>query len=183
MTIRLRSRDGTERVTLPSPYATVGHLREAIQAHLGVPIVYQTLSTDQNLLLAKMPHELYSFSSHMRDPAASLFCFGISHGSVVYLAYPWERSVPGGRHVAGEPRIVTIADLVGNPRMDVGDGAIHFVVEPQLQQRPQQIQSFLPALRDPDEAVMEATAAVRSLERKRIREGEAAFTAKRMRKD
>jgi len=48
MILRLRSRDGMERVEV-SDTATVGDLRIAIQAKLDVPVEKQTLSVNQAL--------------------------------------------------------------------------------------------------------------------------------------
>ncbi|KAG9442776.1 hypothetical protein H6P81_018630 [Aristolochia fimbriata] len=116
----------------------------------------------------------------MREHSAWLHAFGISHGSIVYLACPWERSVSGGPVVAGEPRIFTIADLDQNRPTETDGGAFRYVAQPQPQQ---QMQSVLPVRRDPEEAVLEANAAVAAVERKRGREVEAAFATKRTRRD
>ncbi|RRT58928.1 hypothetical protein B296_00033178, partial [Ensete ventricosum] len=52
MILRIRSRDGLERVTVPDPSATtVATLRSLIESQLGVPAAAQTLSLDPSLLL------------------------------------------------------------------------------------------------------------------------------------
>lgn len=94
MLIRIRSRDGSERVTVPDPAnsMTVSDLKALIEAQLRVPISQQTLSLNQNLLLAKTPADLHRLSM---DPTATLSSLGLSHGSIVYLSYEGERSVVG----------------------------------------------------------------------------------------
>ena len=112
MILRVRSRDGLERVTVENPHtATVWHLKALIQAQLGIPYHDQTLSTDHNLLLAKTPHDLARFADMAESaPLASL---GLSHGSFVFLLYAGERTVSGpGFSPAGSfGRKTTIADL------------------------------------------------------------------------
>jgi len=95
MLIRVRSRDGLERVKVDRPKATVGELKFLIQAQLQVPIASQILSTDQNLLLAK-DNSTQQFKD-MEDPNVPLSSLGIGHGHIVYLAYEGERSVAGPR--------------------------------------------------------------------------------------
>ncbi|XP_020581782.1 NPL4-like protein 2 [Phalaenopsis equestris] len=95
MIVRVRSRDGLERVTIPDPNsATVGTLKNLIQSHLGVPIPSQILSRDRNLLIAKSPDEAASLSD-LTNPFTPLAALGISHGSFVFLSYDGMRSVPG----------------------------------------------------------------------------------------
>ncbi|MQL76896.1 hypothetical protein Taro_009300 [Colocasia esculenta] len=97
MIVRVRSRDGLERVTVPDPAgaATVSDLRTLIEAQLGVPVASQALSLDQNLLLAKSPDQAASLAAHLASqPGATLASLGISHGSVIFLAYEGDRSVP-----------------------------------------------------------------------------------------
>lgn len=98
MIVRLRSRDGLERVTVTDPNsATVGTLKTLIQSQLCVPVSAQTLSRDRNILIAKSPAEAASLSD-LTDPTAPLFALGISHGSLIFLSYEGMRSVrgPGG---------------------------------------------------------------------------------------
>ncbi|KAJ1392727.1 Ubiquitin-like domain superfamily [Sesbania bispinosa] len=95
MMLRIRSRDGLERVTVDNPHnATVSVLKTIIQKQLGIPIHNQTLSTNQNLLLAKSVEDLHRFSD-MSNPDAPLSSLNLSHGSIVFLAYDGERRVAG----------------------------------------------------------------------------------------
>ncbi|KAL3696857.1 hypothetical protein R1sor_010933 [Riccia sorocarpa] len=93
MLVRIRSRDGLERVTV-DPGATVGKLQQAIEENLQVPVSNQLLSTNQNLLLSKSPNLAAEFTD-MNNPAAPLSSLGISHGSVVFLSYNGERVIAG----------------------------------------------------------------------------------------
>lgn len=121
MIVRVRSRDGLERVTVPDPAgaATVGDLRALIEAQLGVPVPAQSLSLDQKLLLAKTPEEAAPLAAHLASlPGATLASLGIAHGSVVFLAYEGERAV--GRPVGSSAvtpagsfgRKMTMDDLI-----------------------------------------------------------------------
>lgn len=95
MLIRVRSRDGVERVTVPDQISsiTISDLKTLIESQLRVPVASQTLSLNQNLLLAKSPSDLCRLSA---DPSATLSSLGIGHGSIVYLSYNGvERSVTG----------------------------------------------------------------------------------------
>jgi hypothetical protein len=62
MMLRVRSRDGLERVSIENPQITVWQLKTLIQSQLQIPIQNQTLSTNQNLLLAKTPSDLLKFT-------------------------------------------------------------------------------------------------------------------------
>lgn len=109
--IRIRSRDGLERVAIDDlQTTTVSHLKSLIQSHLNVPVPAQTLSTHQNLLLAKSPSDLALFTD-MSGPATPLSSLGLGHGSVVYLAYDGARTVPGPAS-APRPRKMTMDDLI-----------------------------------------------------------------------
>jgi len=88
MILRLRSRDGMERVEV-SDTATVGDLRIAIQAKLDVPVEKQTLSVNQALLMSKNPAAF----TDMTDAKATLKKLNIAHGAMVYLKYDFERTV------------------------------------------------------------------------------------------
>ncbi|KAK8946523.1 NPL4-like protein 1 [Platanthera zijinensis] len=95
MIVRIRSRDGLERVAVPDPKsATVDTLKTLIQAQLGVPVPAQILSNDRNLLIAKSPAEAGSLSD-LSNPSTPLSTFGISHGSLIFLFYEGMRSVRG----------------------------------------------------------------------------------------
>ena len=94
MLIRIRSRDGLERLTLDNPHATISQLKTLIQQHLHIPISSQTLSTNQNLLLAKTPSDIARFTD-MSDPQTPIAALGVTHGSIVYLAHDTQRTVSG----------------------------------------------------------------------------------------
>lgn len=113
MMLRVRSRDGLERVSLESPQVTVSQLKALIQSHLRIPVQNQTLSTNQNLLLAKTPADLLRFTD-MSDPSTTLSALNLSHGSIVFLAYEGERTVSGPTfHPAGSfGRKMTMDDLI-----------------------------------------------------------------------
>eukprot|EP00271_Cylindrocystis_brebissonii_P009350 TRINITY_DN24131_c0_g1_i1.p1 TRINITY_DN24131_c0_g1~~TRINITY_DN24131_c0_g1_i1.p1 ORF type:complete len:406 (+),score=71.87 TRINITY_DN24131_c0_g1_i1:483-1700(+) len=87
MLIRIRSRDGLERVTLPAD-ATVASLKAKIADELTIPVNAQILSTSQHLLLSKSPSDYTDLS----NDSAQLSSLGLSHGSVVFLAYSGERT-------------------------------------------------------------------------------------------
>ncbi|KAJ8466122.1 hypothetical protein OPV22_028674 [Ensete ventricosum] len=83
MILRIRSRDGLERVTVPDPSATtVATLRSLIESQLGVPAAAQTLSLDPSLLL------LSKAQTPALDPSARLSSLPLAHGSILYLSYP-----------------------------------------------------------------------------------------------
>ncbi|KAI3470952.1 hypothetical protein Pfo_027615 [Paulownia fortunei] len=94
MMIRIRSRDGLERVAIDNPMATVAQFKSEIETQLRVPTHAQILSKNQNLLLAKSLNDLARFTD-MSDPSARLSFPNIAHGSIVYLAYEGERTVAG----------------------------------------------------------------------------------------
>ncbi|XP_042516802.1 NPL4-like protein 1 [Macadamia integrifolia] len=117
--IRVRSRDGLERVTIDNPRTTVSELKTQIEKQLKVPVSKQTLSKNQNLLLAKTPDDIRRFAD-VSNPQTLISSLGISHGSMIYLAYEGERTVAGlsgrtGRTVtpAGSfGRKMTMDDLI-----------------------------------------------------------------------
>ncbi|XP_077240586.1 NPL4-like protein 2 [Tasmannia lanceolata] len=115
MMIRVRSRDGSERITVPdSKTPTVSDVKTLIETQLRVPVLNQTLSTNQNLLLAKNPDQLLQFSD-MSDPETLISSLGISHGSMIFLSYEGERSIQGAPRVspAGSfGRKMTMDDLI-----------------------------------------------------------------------
>ncbi|KAL1825891.1 hypothetical protein DCAR_0314086 [Daucus carota subsp. sativus] len=94
MMIRIRSRDGLERVTIDNPNITISQLKTLIETQLRVPISNQTLSTNQNLLLSKTPQDFTQFTD-MSNPHLPISSLGLSHGSILYLAYEGERTVVG----------------------------------------------------------------------------------------
>lgn len=114
MMLRIRSRDGLERIKIDNPQATVGFLKSQIESQLQVPLQSQTLSTNQNLLLAKTLEERSRFTD-MSNPQTPLPSLNLTHGSIVYLAYEGERTVAGGPGVqpAGSfGKKMTMDDLI-----------------------------------------------------------------------
>ncbi|KAM1257192.1 hypothetical protein ACFX15_030578 [Malus domestica] len=114
MMLRVRSRDGLERVTVENPQSTtVSELKSLIQTQLRIPFQNQTISTSQNLLLAKTQEEIARFTD-MANPNTSLTALNLAHGSIVYLAYDGERRVAGPAfHPAGSfGRKMTMDDLI-----------------------------------------------------------------------
>ncbi|KAJ4957147.1 hypothetical protein NE237_013930 [Protea cynaroides] len=113
MMIRVRSRDGLERVTVDNPHITVSELKALIENQLRVPVSNQTLSTNQNLLLAKTLDDMLRFTD-MSNPQSLMSSLGISHGSMIYLAYEGERTVAGPaiKPSASFSRKMTMDDLI-----------------------------------------------------------------------
>ncbi|CAI9107984.1 OLC1v1007482C1 [Oldenlandia corymbosa var. corymbosa] len=114
MMLRIRSRDGLERVKIDNPNATIDHLKSLIESELRVPIQSQILSTNQNLLLAKTLEDVARFTD-MSNPRTLLSSLNLTHGSIVYLAYEGERTVAGAPPVtpAGSfGKKMTMDDLI-----------------------------------------------------------------------
>ncbi|KAL7172251.1 hypothetical protein ACSBR2_031863 [Camellia fascicularis] len=113
MMIRIRSRDGSERVSIDDPLITIAQLKTLIESQLRVPTLNQTLSTNQNLLLAKTLDEIARFTD-MSNPQTPISTLGITHGSMIYLAYEGERTVSGPNfNPAGSfGRKMTMDDLI-----------------------------------------------------------------------
>ncbi|XP_075500538.1 NPL4-like protein 2 [Primulina tabacum] len=113
MMIRVRSRDGLERITIDNPVATVAQIQAAIESQLRVPRHAQILSTNQNLLLAKVASDLTRFTD-MSNPNTLISSLKIGHGSIVYLAYEGERTVagPAFQPAGSFGRKMTIDDLI-----------------------------------------------------------------------
>ncbi|ESW35036.1 hypothetical protein PHAVU_001G201100 [Phaseolus vulgaris] len=114
MMLRLRSRDGLERVMVENPHATtVLGLKRLIEAQLRIPVQNQTLSTNQNLLLAKSREDLHRFTD-MANPDVTLSSLNLAHGSIVFLTYEGERHVAGPAfNPAGSfGRKMTMDDLI-----------------------------------------------------------------------
>ncbi|PIN20639.1 Nuclear pore complex, rNpl4 component (sc Npl4) [Handroanthus impetiginosus] len=113
MMIRIRSRDGMERVAIDNPHATVAQLKYEIETQLQVPTTAQMLSTNQNLLLAKSANDLTRFPD-MLNLGTPLSSLNIAHGSIVYLAYEGERTLAGPAiHPAGSfGKKMTMDDLI-----------------------------------------------------------------------
>ncbi|KAA8549220.1 hypothetical protein F0562_000904 [Nyssa sinensis] len=113
MMIRIRSRDGLERVTIDNQHITVAQLKALIESQLRVPVPNQIVSTNQNLLLAKTANDIARFTD-MSNPQTLISSLGITHGSMIYLAYEGERTVAGPNfHPSGSfGRKMTMDDLI-----------------------------------------------------------------------
>ncbi|CAL0310043.1 unnamed protein product [Lupinus luteus] len=94
MMLRIRSRDGLERITIDNPNITVSELKTIIQTQLSIPIHNQTLSTNQNLLLSKTHNDLTLFTD-MSNPNTPISNLNLTHGSIIFLSYDGERKVVG----------------------------------------------------------------------------------------
>ncbi|KAK4281107.1 hypothetical protein QN277_012639 [Acacia crassicarpa] len=94
MMLRIRSRDGLERVSVDNPHITVAQLKSLIQSQLQIPVHNQTISANQNLLLAKTHEDLLRFTD-MSNPDTPISALNLSHGSIVFLSYEGERRVAG----------------------------------------------------------------------------------------
>ncbi|MFS7987428.1 putative nuclear pore localization protein NPL4 [Helianthus anomalus] len=113
MLIRIRSRDGIERLQIDNPNTTIAQLKTLIESQLRVPINNQTLSTNQQLLLAKTPAEIAQFTD-MSNPQTPIATLNITHGALIFLAYEGERTIAGPKIVpAGSfGRKMTMDDLI-----------------------------------------------------------------------
>ena len=106
MIVRLRSRDGLERVKVRDG-ATLGELQSAIEDVTGVQASEQRLSEDQNLLKPNEAGKVRLLQSTE----------GLKHGSMVYLSYGFERDVPAAtRKSCFEERAfgtsMTVAEMI-----------------------------------------------------------------------
>ncbi|CAK9175877.1 unnamed protein product [Ilex paraguariensis] len=113
MMIRIRSRDGLERVTIENPHTTIGQLKTLIESQLRVPIQAQTLSANQNMLLAKTLDDVARFTD-MSNPQTPISSIGLTHGSIIYLSYEGERKIAGPNfNPAGSfGKKMTVDDLI-----------------------------------------------------------------------
>jgi nuclear protein localization family protein 4 len=78
MIIRLRSRDGLERIEVDDG-ATVAGLKLAIHQRLHIPMEQLQLSRDAGLLTSKAPEQLRD----MAADSAGLRALGLQHGDMV----------------------------------------------------------------------------------------------------
>ncbi|KAK1426706.1 hypothetical protein QVD17_15385 [Tagetes erecta] len=113
MLIRIRSRDGLERLQINNPNTTISQLKTLIESQLQIPIHNQTLSTHQSLLIAKSPSEIAQFTD-MSNPQTLISSLNITHGSIIYLAYEGERTVAGPkiRPAGSFGKKMTMDDLI-----------------------------------------------------------------------
>eukprot|EP00230_Micromonas_polaris_P002087 CAMPEP_0119210160 /NCGR_PEP_ID=MMETSP1327-20130426/2038_1 /TAXON_ID=38833 /ORGANISM="Micromonas pusilla, Strain RCC2306" /LENGTH=423 /DNA_ID=CAMNT_0007207143 /DNA_START=26 /DNA_END=1297 /DNA_ORIENTATION=- len=98
--LRLRTRDGTERVSVEDG-CTLKDLRFVIQQTFGVPTQDQTLSLQQELLLSKGDYvaEFVDLHAGRKNDGKKLKALGIEHGGFVYLRYSVSRE-PTPTHAA-----------------------------------------------------------------------------------
>jgi len=106
MIIRVRTRDGTERVEVPSSSVSVGELKSIIERALKVPSDDQMLSTSLELLTSKTPEE---FDDMANDEAKISECGLDANGAIVHMLYT----------VAREPT-KTLAATHNDPRRLTG---------------------------------------------------------------
>ncbi|KAL2928876.1 NPL4-like protein 2 [Bienertia sinuspersici] len=90
--LRVRSRDGVERLSIDNPNITIGELKTLIESQLHVPVSNQVLSLQQNLLLAKTPADRSRFLD-MANPQTPISSLKIGHGSLIFLSYDGEREI------------------------------------------------------------------------------------------
>mmetsp|Transcript_11103 Transcript_11103/g.19353 ORF Transcript_11103/g.19353 Transcript_11103/m.19353 type:complete len:416 (+) Transcript_11103:279-1526(+) len=88
MILRLRSRDGLERVELQDG-ASLAELKQAINAKLGIPHQDLHLSKDPALLTTKTPQEFTDLTMEH----AGVRALGCVHGDMLYMLYSGERQV------------------------------------------------------------------------------------------
>ncbi|PRW57867.1 NPL4 1 [Chlorella sorokiniana] len=88
MIVRLRSRDGLERIEVDGN-ANLAALKLAIQEKLGVPVAEQQLSKNPALLTTKDPSSI----NDLQADGAGLAQLGVQHGDMVFLLYGFEREV------------------------------------------------------------------------------------------
>ncbi|KAL3153175.1 hypothetical protein ABBQ38_011927 [Trebouxia sp. C0009 RCD-2024] len=88
MIIRLRSRDGLERIEVDAG-GTIGTLRQQISSDLNMPRENVTLSKDQKLLVSKTPEQFKDLSNNK----VRLKQAGVQHGDMIYMHYPFARKV------------------------------------------------------------------------------------------
>ena len=114
MIIRLRSRDGLERIEV-SDIGTLHDLKQAIHSKLSIPINDILLSKDSTLLTTKDdPRATYR---DLNDDSASLISRGVSHGEMVFMLYSFERQVePAYKKSVFESRVfgshITMRDVM-----------------------------------------------------------------------
>mmetsp|Transcript_20771 Transcript_20771/g.62557 ORF Transcript_20771/g.62557 Transcript_20771/m.62557 type:complete len:413 (-) Transcript_20771:823-2061(-) len=100
MLLRLRSRDGLERVEVADT-ASLAQLWAAVSAALGVPQTQMALSKDPKLLTSREPEQFTDLEPGRRSAAAA----GVKHGDMVYLLTTMERDVaPAHRKSTFESR-------------------------------------------------------------------------------
>jgi len=88
MIIRARTRDGTERVVVPSSSITIAELKAVFERELKVPAGDQILSSSLDVLTSKTPGDFLD----MADDAATIASVGLrENGAMVHVRYSVER--------------------------------------------------------------------------------------------
>ncbi|KAA6426613.1 MAG: NPL4 1-like [Trebouxia sp. A1-2] len=140
MIIRLRSRDGLERITVDAA-GTVGTLRQQISSDLSMPREHVTLSKDQKLLLSKNPEQFKDLSNNkLRLKQA-----GVQHGDMIYMQYPFERTVQSvvkksvfeGRGFGAK---MTRGGILYGNKDEEGNVTVHAIYEPPQEASPETLQ-------------------------------------------
>ncbi|KAF5830350.1 NPL4 family-domain-containing protein [Dunaliella salina] len=88
MLLRLRSRDGLERVEIDDN-ATVAMLKQVINQKLNIPLHDMHLSKNPNLLASKAPQDI----ADLDNGSKCLKAVGVNHGDMLYMLYSGERQV------------------------------------------------------------------------------------------
>lgn len=91
MIVRLRSRDGLERIEVPDN-ATVADLRKTIHQKLNIPLDDIQLSKNQQLLSSQVHGQF----TDLANAKASLKTIGVQHGDIIFMLYHIERTVDPG---------------------------------------------------------------------------------------
>ncbi|KAL1522409.1 hypothetical protein AB1Y20_017399 [Prymnesium parvum] len=87
MLVRVRTKDGTERLQLPGGGATLADLRALIASQLRVPLEQQLLS--RSVQAGPVPRKDAPFVSS--EETTALSALGIANGDIVFLDYQMER--------------------------------------------------------------------------------------------
>lgn len=112
MIIRLRSRDGLERIEV-ADNGTLQSLKQAIHQKLNIPWESMQLSKNAQLLTSKRHEDFQDLSNN----GLGLRQAGVQHGDMIFLWYPFEREVePTYKKTAFEAREfgahITVSDVV-----------------------------------------------------------------------
>jgi len=109
MILRLRTRDGTERIDV-ADNDSLRTLKEKVEVAFKIPLNDQILSKDQGLLHSKTPEQYHD----LVDLSKTVSSLGLVNGEIVYLRYTVEREIT----VAAQPTTkafgskMTMGDLI-----------------------------------------------------------------------
>jgi len=121
MLLRIRTRDGTERLTVQDN-STIKELQVLIEQSLKVPVADQRLSLLQGLLMSKNPDAF----TDMKDSGKTLRGLGVQNGDLVYLAYSVEREPTVATKIEKRPfgAKMTVEDMIAKQtRIEAQDKA------------------------------------------------------------